>query len=64
MQKRTMKPARAIVLMECVPAEMGRRVTESLRCPTIGIGAGVDCDGQVLVMHDMRACFPAKPPNS
>ena len=50
----------AIVLMECVPAEMGRRVTESLRCPTIGIGAGVDCDGQVLVMHDMLGVFPGK----
>ncbi len=39
---------------------MGRRVTESLRCPTIGIGAGVDCDGQVLVMHDMLGVFPGK----
>ena len=50
----------AIVLMECVPAELGKRVTESVRCPTIGIGAGVDCDGQVLVMHDMLGVFPGK----
>ena len=50
----------AIVLMECVPAELGKRVTERVRCPTIGIGAGVDCDGQVLVMHDMLGVFPGK----
>ena len=50
----------AIVLMECVPAELGKRVTESVHCPTIGIGAGVDCDGQVLVMHDMLGVFPGK----
>lgn len=49
-----------VVLMECVPASLGKRVTESLSCPTIGIGAGVDCDGQVLVMHDMLGVFPGK----
>ena len=42
-----------IVLMECVPAELGKQVTQALACPTIGIGAGVDCDGQVLVLHDL-----------
>ncbi|KLT73454.1 3-methyl-2-oxobutanoate hydroxymethyltransferase [Neisseria arctica] len=50
----------AVVLMECVPADLGKQVTERLRCPTIGIGAGVDCDGQVLVMHDMLGIFPGK----
>ncbi|STZ76474.1 3-methyl-2-oxobutanoate hydroxymethyltransferase [Bergeriella denitrificans] len=50
----------AIILMECVPAELGKRVTETVRCPTIGIGAGADCDGQVLVMHDMLGVFPGK----
>lgn len=50
----------ALVLMECVPAVLGKQVTETLRCPTIGIGAGVDCDGQVLVMHDMLGVFPGK----
>ena len=49
-----------IVLMECVPAELGKQVTQALACPTIGIGAGVDCDGQVLVMHDMLGIFPGK----
>ena len=50
----------AIVLMECVPAQLAKQVTESVVCPTIGIGAGVDCDGQVLVMHDMLGVFPGK----
>ena len=50
----------ALVLMECVPADMGKLVTETIHCPTIGIGAGVDCDGQVLVMHDMLGVFPGK----
>ena len=50
----------ALILMECVPAVLGKQVTESVRCPTIGIGAGADCDGQVLVMHDMLGVFPGK----
>ena len=48
----------AMILMECVPAALGKAVTEAVSCPTIGIGAGVDCDGQVLVMHDMLGVFP------
>ena len=47
-------------MMECVPAELAKKVTETVSCPTIGIGAGVDCDGQVLVMHDMLGIFPGK----
>ena len=43
----------SLVLMECVPAPLARQITQTVHCPTIGIGAGVDCDGQVLVMHDM-----------
>ncbi|OSI15957.1 3-methyl-2-oxobutanoate hydroxymethyltransferase [Neisseria dumasiana] len=50
----------AIILMECVPAALGKQVTETVSSPTIGIGAGVDCDGQVLVMHDMLGVFPGK----
>ena len=41
------------VVLEGIPAELGKEVTERLHIPTIGIGAGVDCDGQVLVMHDL-----------
>lgn len=47
------KAGASIVLMECVPAELARQITQTVHCPTIGIGAGADCDGQVLVMHDM-----------
>ena len=41
------------VLMECVPADLAKLVTEKLEVPTIGIGAGPHCDGQVLVTNDM-----------
>lgn len=41
------------VVLELVPAGLAREVTEALPVPTIGIGAGVDCDGQVLVLYDM-----------
>jgi 3-methyl-2-oxobutanoate hydroxymethyltransferase len=41
------------IVLEKIPATLGLRISEALRIPTIGIGAGPDCDGQVLVMHDM-----------
>lgn len=41
------------IVLECVPATLARRVTEALAVPTIGIGAGADCDGQVLVVNDL-----------
>ncbi len=41
------------VVLECVPEEIASRITANLSIPTIGIGAGGGCDGQVLVMHDM-----------
>ena len=46
------------VVLECVPAELAARVTESLSIPTIGIGAGPDCDAQVLVWQDMAGLSP------
>ena len=42
-----------LLVLECVPAALGQKLATQLRIPVIGIGAGVDCDGQVLVMHDM-----------
>jgi 3-methyl-2-oxobutanoate hydroxymethyltransferase len=41
------------LVLEKIPANLAKQVTQSLLIPTIGIGAGADCDGQVLVMHDM-----------
>lgn len=41
------------LVLECVPAELGRVISQSLSIPTIGIGAGADTDGQVLVLHDL-----------
>ena len=45
------------VVLECVPVQLAREITESLTISTIGIGAGVHCDGQVLVINDMLGIF-------
>lgn len=50
----------AMVLLEAVPANLGKEVTALLDVPTIGIGAGPDCSGQVLVMHDLLGVFPGR----
>jgi 3-methyl-2-oxobutanoate hydroxymethyltransferase len=41
------------IVFEKIPAQLAAEVTASIECPTIGIGAGAECDGQVLVLHDM-----------
>jgi 3-methyl-2-oxobutanoate hydroxymethyltransferase len=58
--RRVLEDARAVqeagafaVVLEGMPAELAREITQELAIPTIGIGAGAACDGQVLVMHDM-----------
>lgn len=43
----------ALLLLECVPSELAARITQAVSIPVIGIGAGSDTDGQVLVLHDM-----------
>jgi 3-methyl-2-oxobutanoate hydroxymethyltransferase len=50
----------AIVLMEAMPAALGKRVTEALKVPTIGIGAGPDVSGQVLVIYDILDIYPGR----
>jgi len=45
------------IVLECVPSDLGKMVTEAVKIPTIGIGAGPDCDGQVLVTPDMVGLF-------
>lgn len=59
-RERVLADARAVqeagafaVVLEGMPRELARAITSELRIPTIGIGAGVDCDGQVLVQHDL-----------
>ena len=52
----------ALLVLECVPAALAKKITQSLAVPTIGIGAGVDCDGQVLVLYDMLDITPGKRP--
>jgi len=51
-----------LLVVEGVPVELGRRITEALQIPVIGIGAGPHCDGQVLVIHDMLGITPGKRP--
>ena len=45
------------IVLECIPAKLAKLITESVSIPTIGIGAGADCDGQVLVYQDMLGMF-------
>ncbi|MGZ8216078.1 3-methyl-2-oxobutanoate hydroxymethyltransferase [Methylomagnum sp.] len=52
----------SLLVLECVPAPLAGEITAALKIPTIGIGAGPDCDGQVLVCHDMLGITPGKRP--
>ena len=51
----------ALLVLECVPASLAREISLTLAIPTIGIGAGPDCDGQVLVCYDMLGLTPHCP---
>ncbi|MDF2634454.1 MAG: 3-methyl-2-oxobutanoate hydroxymethyltransferase [Pelosinus sp.] len=50
------------VVLECVPALLAQKVTQAIGIPTIGIGAGVHCDGQVLVTNDLLGLYPGFSP--
>ncbi|EPC00107.1 3-methyl-2-oxobutanoate hydroxymethyltransferase [Litchfieldella anticariensis FP35 = DSM 16096] len=52
----------SLVLLECVPADLGRAVSEAVSVPVIGIGAGPDVDGQILVMHDVLGVTHGRTP--
>jgi len=51
----------SILLLECVPQALARRISEALEIPVIGIGAGPDTDGQVMVLHDLLGISPITP---
>lgn len=62
--KQLMRDARALedagvmsIVLEAIPAEVAKRITQEITVPSIGIGAGKDCDGQVLVIHDLLGMF-------
>ena len=54
------KSGAGMIVLEAIPSSLAREVTRAVRVPTIGIGAGSDCSGQVLVLHDMLDVFPGK----
>jgi 3-methyl-2-oxobutanoate hydroxymethyltransferase len=51
-----------LVLLECIPAALGRSITQALKVPVIGIGAGPDTDGQILVLYDILDITPGRKP--
>jgi 3-methyl-2-oxobutanoate hydroxymethyltransferase len=66
-QKKMIEQAHAVaaagaeaLVLECVPAQLAAQITRSIDIPTIGIGAGVDCDGQILVSYDLLGITPGK----
>ncbi len=52
----------SMMVLECIPSALGKRISEAVTIPTIGIGAGPDCDGQVLVLYDLLGLTPGKRP--
>ena len=52
----------SVLVLECIPSDLAKSISEKLTIPTIGIGAGVHCDGQVLVSYDMLGITTGKQP--
>lgn len=52
-----------IIVLECIPAKLGSRISKAVDIPVIGIGAGNECDGQVLVIYDLLGLTPGKRPS-
>ena len=52
----------SVLVLEAVPSGLAREITQSIKIPTIGIGAGPDTDGQVLVLYDLLGIYPQKSP--
>ena len=50
------------LVLECIPEELALEITRTVKCPTIGIGSGAVCDGEILVTHDLVGLRPGKPP--
>ena len=50
------------IVLECVPAEAAARISQAIKIPTIGIGSGAGCDGQILVLHDLLGLTPGRVP--
>ncbi len=55
------KAGASLLLLECVPKSLGKKITASLEIPVIGIGAGADTDGQIMVLHDLLGVSPITP---
>lgn len=51
-----------LIVLECIPQQLAKRITDEVDVMTIGIGAGVDCSGQVLVLYDLLGITPGKRP--
>jgi 3-methyl-2-oxobutanoate hydroxymethyltransferase len=50
------------MVLECMPADVATRITKTVKIPTIGIGSGAGCDGQILVLHDLLGLSPGHAP--
>ncbi|WP_435950045.1 3-methyl-2-oxobutanoate hydroxymethyltransferase [Psychrobacter sp. DM8] len=60
--KAVVEAGAALIVLECVPADLAKSITQAVDVPVIGIGAGADTDGQVLVMHDMLGMVHGRVP--